>query len=134
MRHWQSVCAKHKRTKELRDENEGSGNPRWQRRLFQRGLGLFNTLVVGNDKVTCTCENFRRFGNCEESELFGLICLGEKGYPPPIVDFVQWADGYAKMSDRLRTKVLNLVDAAVGINVIITAPSEDPSKVLQEPK
>ena len=123
---------KQKRTKELRDENEGSDNPR--RHLFQRGLGLFNTLKVGNDEVICSCENFHRFGKCEESELFGFICLGKKGYPPHIGDFITYADGYVKMADRLRKKVLNLVDADAGNNVIITAPSKNPSKVLQEPK
>ena len=29
-----------------------------KRKIYQRGLGLFNKLVVGEAEVTCTCENF----------------------------------------------------------------------------
>ena len=81
--------------------------------------------------VTCTCENFRRFAKCEDSELLGFICLGELGRPTAksVVDFNDCNEGFDTVSKRLRKKVLNLVDAGA---VHVAAPSQDPFKVLQD--
>ena len=133
-RHATGENNKQKQTKELSADSPNCGDPRRQRKLFQRGLGLFNKLVVSDDEVTCSCENFRRFGKCEDSELLGFICLGEKGYPSSaMVDFNDWKEGYPVVSSRLRKKVLNLMDAK-GMIVHVAAPSQDPSKLLQDPK
>ena len=89
---------------------------------------------AGGDKpsVTCTCENFRRFGRCKDSELMAFICLGKDGVPSDsnAVDFNACKEGYDVVSGRLREKVLNLVDPG---RVCVKAPQQDPSKVLQEP-
>ena len=85
-----------------------------------------------NTKVTCTCENFRRFGNCQDKELFGFICLGKEGEPAvdDAVDFIDCQDGYDVAAKRLRQKVLDLVDSG---SVRVQAPPKDPCKVMQNP-
>ena len=124
-------------TNDLTAEEDEDGDPRRDRKLYQRELGLFHKLVVRaaeGDKstVTCTCENFRRYGKCEDSELMGFICLeGKSGQPTDdnAVDFNDCKEGYDVVSKRLRAKVLSLVDAKC---VCIQAPPKDPSEVLQD--
>lgn len=119
---------------ELMEEENGEKE---NRKLFQRGLGLFNTLVVRgggttNPTVTCTCENFSRFGTCQDSDLIGFICLGREGEPAvdKAVDFIDCQDGYDVASERLRQKVLDLVDSG---SVTVQAPPKDPYQVMQNP-
>lgn len=122
------------RMKQLRekdgcDEDDALG----RRKLYQRGLGLFNKLVVNEHGVTCSCENFRRFGMCEDSELLGFVCLGERGQPTQetAIDFNRCKEGFPTLSSRLQKKLLDLVDAG---NVSVQAPPQDPSKVRQDPQ
>ena len=102
-----------------------------QQKLYQRALGLFNKIVVQDDEVTCSCENFCRFEKCEDSELFAFICLGESGYPKQhhAINFHACKDGYPQISSRLREKVLDLVGAG---EADVDAPPQDPAKSLQE--
>ena len=52
-----------------------------KRTIFQRAQGQFIRVVVKSDgSMECNEENFRRWGSCFHSRLFGLLCLGpEKG-------------------------------------------------------
>ena len=121
---------KSKGVEELEESESDENDVRRKRKLFQRGLGLFHRLVVDENSVTCTCENFRRFGKCEDSELLGFVFLGEKGHPTQndAVDFNACKDGYGELSSRLRNKVLNLVDVG---NLAINPPQQDPTRVQQ---
>lgn len=102
-----------------------------RRKLHQRGLGLFHKLVVEERRVTCNCENFRRYGKCEDSELLGFICLEEIGYPKQnhAIDFNACKEGYSKLSPKILEKVLDLVGSE---NVCIHPPQQDPSSVAQD--
>ena len=114
------------------DECDNDADPRAERKLYQRALGLFNKLVVNGKTVTCTCENFRRFGKCEDSELIAFVALGEKGFPTQkdVIDFNACKDGYSEISLRITNKLLDLVDAGT---VCIPAPPQDPAVALQDP-
>ena len=118
-----------KLTKELTDEVAEDQGAHDNRNLYQRGLGLFNKVVVKDDNVTCTCENYRRFGKCEHSELMGLVCLGEKGYPTDkhAIDFNACKEGFGVLSSRLRDKILNLVGTRSDVQVKVHPPAQDPS-------
>ena len=124
-----------RRTSELEGEEENNrmNDDRHKRKLYQRALGLFNRVEVTQEQVTCTCENFHRFGRCEDSELIGFICLGELGYPSTeeVVDFNEVKEGYSVVSDRLRNKVMNLVDVD---KISVSPPPKDPSRILQQPE
>jgi len=133
-RHAVGENSKEKNAKELADNERTAENDlQRERKLFQRDLGLFNKLVVGDKGVVCTCENFRRFGMCEDSELVGFICLGEAGYPTQkhAVDFNSSKDGYPNISSKLREKVLNLVHTE-STGDIHAPPPKDPSTFLQD--
>ena len=114
------------RANQIEDLKQVVSNTQNQRNLYQRGLGLFNTLTVNEERVRCTCENYRKFGKCEESELFAFIFLGKKGYPTQdhAVNFNSSAEGYPKLSAQLKQKIMNLVE--VSDDLSIGAPSQDP--------
>jgi len=120
-----------KKRKDHSKHAEDEEDERRKRKLFQRGLGLFNKLVVAETGVTCTCENYGRFGNCLDSELFGFMCLEDKGYPTQLhaVHFNAPKEGYPTLSKKLARKVLDLVDTG---EVSINPPPQDPYEVLHE--
>ena len=122
---------------DLNDEEEenSADNDRCKRKLYQCALGLFHTIIVTENAVTCTCENFRRFGRYEDSKLMIFICLGELGQPTEhdnhAVDFSDIKEGYPVISKRLREKVLKLVEHG---KTTVDAPAQDPSSFLQDPE
>ena len=80
--------------------------------LYQRSLGMFRRIEVLNGKVTCNCENFRRFGICDDSKLMGLICLGSNGYPTDTrgVSFQIKQQGYEKIAKKRRDELLSKLE------------------------
>ena len=123
---------KAKHIQELRDEMEGD-DAQAKKKLYQRGLGLFHKLVVGETKVLCTCENYCRFGKCQDSKLLSFICNSEKGHldQKHAINCIESREGFCVLAQRLLTKVLNLVETGT---VDIEAPPQDPSKVVQDAK
>ena len=105
-------------------------------KLYQRGLGLFNKLVVTNGQVSCNCQNFRRFGRCEDSELIGFICLGKDGYPSDasVVDCIGCRTGYGAITKMLHEKMFTLVERQKDADdrMVLSAPRRDPTRFLQE--
>ena len=116
--------------KELRESEIGDNDDQAWKNLYQRGLGLFNKLVVYKNKVTCTCENFHRFGKCEDSELMHLVCFGEGPMENTAIDFDGCKEGFSKISKRLGEKLLDLVDTG---NVRVNPPPQDPTETSQDP-
>ncbi len=115
----------------LRLKDIGEKNKKMK--LYQRALGTFNRIVVKNGTVTCNCENFRRFGKCEDSELVGFIALGKGGYPKSTdVDFNDCKLGFEHLSKELRKKVCALVGNTKDVAVRIPAPVKDPFYSLQQ--
>lgn len=103
-----------------------------KRTIFQRAQGQFIRVVVRSDgSMECNEENFRRWGSCFHSRLFGLLCLGpEKGLPIKLENLAmgKLSEGTDKIVNNIRNSMSKHLGNYTpnGVN----PPSNDPMEKL----
>ena len=124
--------------KQIKEIEHRDSNKKKKRMLYQRSLGMFRRIEVSNGKVTCNCENFRRFGICDDSKLIGLICLGSNGYPTETseVSYQIKQQGYDNIAKKRREELLSKLEEITDdmIEKEISPPLYDPMEIVCDVK
>ena len=124
--------------RQIKEIKHRDSNKKEKRMLYQRSLGMFRRIEVLNGKVTCNCENFRRFRICDDSKLMGLICLGSNDYPTDIrgVSFQIKQQGYENIAKKRRDELLSKLEDITDdmIEKEISPPLYDPMEVVCDVK
>ena len=107
----EKAVTEHKEDEQTYDGSNNKPHELPKNKMFQRALGLFTRLEVTDKGVLCNCENFSRFGTCEDSKLIAFICLGKIGWPKDDanVNFSSTKGSYDDAAKKLRMKILGHV-------------------------